>query len=131
MGEFNPSDVDLVFGLLAGDDGKLTEEELVTGIARLRGTARTLDVNNFYQDLVKRIEQVKHDFNSRLNQANVESRNGGNPSLFSEAFPDSPRFPPQLHGGSVTAPDTPRSLPPPLVNLKRRRNGLSRPRSTR
>jgi len=43
--DLDVSDVDSVFTLLDDGDGLLTAEELVSGVARLKGFARSIDVN--------------------------------------------------------------------------------------
>jgi HPt (histidine-containing phosphotransfer) domain-containing protein len=44
--DFDINDVTTVFSLLAGEDKRITEQELIDGVHRLRGSARSLDVQH-------------------------------------------------------------------------------------
>jgi hypothetical protein len=56
------TDTDLLFDLLAGDDGAISIDELISGIAALRGTAKCLDV----RVLRNHIEEVLSNHHERL-----------------------------------------------------------------
>jgi len=55
---FDSSDVKLTFDMIAGDDGRITEEELVNGVERLKGPARSIDLLRFSVDQEPRRSQV-------------------------------------------------------------------------
>lgn len=47
--ELRCSDADLLFSMLAGPDHKVTAEQLINGVARLRGAARNIDILSILQ----------------------------------------------------------------------------------
>ena len=49
--ELNVFDVALLWDLVDDGDNSLTAEELLTGIARLKGAARSLDLHELMQDI--------------------------------------------------------------------------------
>merc|ERR1719221_773393 len=64
--EFVPKDVDPLFHLMDDGDGKLSADEVIKGVAHLKGTARNIDLHI----LVHEYKQFRNDF--RLFQAEVE-----------------------------------------------------------
>jgi hypothetical protein len=56
--ELNVNDIDTVFSLLDDGDGKLTPEELVAGVSRLKGVAKSIDVVKMEQRMGSMLENL-------------------------------------------------------------------------
>eukprot|EP00971_Amphidinium_carterae_P223799 4440556-Amphidinium_carterae.1 len=61
--DLDVADVDTVFDLVANSDGQVSAAELVDGVARLKGPARSIDV----VALLKNVETMEHRLMSKLN----------------------------------------------------------------
>ncbi|CAK0890832.1 unnamed protein product [Prorocentrum cordatum] len=61
--DMDPGDADIMFDLLRGDDDLISVEELITGIGRLRGPARSIDMRRL---LAKLEEQRGTDANTQF-----------------------------------------------------------------
>merc|ERR1719329_309691 len=66
--EISTDDVDVLFDLVAEDDGRIDPAELVHGVSKLKGTARSMDLLAGNRDMKhhfqKISDQIRKDFES-------------------------------------------------------------------